>query len=119
MNIQKFIHEIVKNIPKSQPKKIVYQDVNLYFGSLDYFRSYRIEEGIIIFWEGHKLFVSPLFNKKYKICSHCFLEHRNQFKLNDFFGQGSKVVEIDGNNLYSEKLLYAISQLVQLLVLPP
>ncbi len=33
---------------------------------------------------------------------------------NDFFGQGSKVVEIDGNNLYSEKLLYAISQLVQL-----
>lgn len=114
MIIQKFIHEIVNNISKSQPIKIVYQDVNLYFGSLDYFRSYRIEEGIMIFWEGHKLFVSPLFNKKYKLCSHCFLEHRNQFKLNDFFGQGSKVVEIDGNNLYSEKLLYAISQLVQL-----
>lgn len=94
--------------------KIVYQNVNLYFGTLDYFRSQRVEEGIIIFWDEKKLFVSPLFNKKDKICSHCFLEHRSQFKLADFFGQGNEVVDIDGNNLYEEKLQYAISQLIRL-----
>lgn len=45
MNIQQFIHEIVMTIPISQPTQIVYQDVNLYFGTLDYFRSQRVEEG--------------------------------------------------------------------------
>ncbi len=119
MNIQQFIHEIVMTIPISQPTQIVYQDVNLYFGTLDYFRSQRVEEGIIIFWEEHKLFVSPLFNKRGKICSHCFLEHRNQFKLADSFGQGNEVVEIDGNNLYEEKLLHVISQLIRFKSEPP
>lgn len=119
MNIQQFIYEIVMNISRSQPTKIVYQGVNLYFGTLDYFSSKRIEEGIIIFWEEQKIIVSPLFNEKNKICSHCFLEHRSQFKLDDFFGQGNEVIEINGNNLYEEKLLYAIYQLVLLKSTPP
>lgn len=112
MNIKQFIHEIIRNTLRNQPTKIVYKNVNLYFGSLDYFCSQRIEEGIIIFWEGHQLFVSPIFNKKDRICSHCFLEHRNQFKLTNFFEQENEIVEIDGCNLYEEKLFYVITQLI-------
>lgn len=119
MNIQQFIHKIGMNIPESKAMTVVYQHVNLYFGTLAYFHSHRIEEGIIIFREEHKFYVSPLFNKTDKICSHCFLEHRNQFKSIDVLGRGNELIEIEVCNLFEEKLLCAISQLIQFKSKPP
>lgn len=45
MNIKQFIHEIIRNTLRNQPTKIVYKNVNLYFGSLDYFALRELKRG--------------------------------------------------------------------------
>lgn len=119
MNIRQFIHEILSKSPKSQSLQIVYQGVKLYFGKLTHFESTRVEEGIIIFWDEGKLVVSPVFHKKEKICSACFLEHRKRFKTEDSFWKESDDLEIGTSNVVEEKLLYIISQLIHVKSLPP
>lgn len=113
MNIQKFVDKILKNIFPKENIQTVYKGINIYFGSLDYFYSCRIDEGIIIFWEDAKLIISPIFTKKNKICSTCFLEHRQLFKKSNDFWKNCHIQRIDGNSFCTEKLIYLISQLVQ------
>lgn len=119
MNIQQYVKVILSKSCETQPIELVYQGMRLYFGELDYFYSNRVEEGIIIFWDEDKLIVSPVFHKKEKNCSICFLEHRRKFKIDDSIGRDGDTIEIEDNNLFEEKFLYVISNLIQVKSQPP